>query len=143
MIVILIQLAIPLALIGAAVGGRIAHRRRSAEIERRQAAVAHIAVSPRPTHPGLGATSHGELVIGSVVVGADYIRQLVGGLRNLIGGEVRSFTPVLEQARAESSLRMLEAAQVKGAVAVVNVRVEAVRINNNASELVTYGTLVR
>ncbi|MEO0494179.1 MAG: heavy metal-binding domain-containing protein [Actinomycetota bacterium] len=142
MIIVLIQLAIPLALIGAAIGGRIAHRRRGAHIERRRAAVAHIAVSPRPAHPGLGELSNGELVIGSVVVGADYIRQLVGGLRNLIGGEVRSFTPVLDQARAESSLRMLEAANAKGAVAVVNVRFEAVRINNNASELVSYGTLV-
>ena len=56
--------------------------------------------------------------------------------------EIRSFTPVLDQARAESSLRMLEAANAKGAVGVVNVRFEAVRINNNASELLSYGTLV-
>lgn len=139
---VLIQLAIPLVLILAAAGGRVAHRRREAHIERRRADVAHIALSPRPTLPGLGEPHHGELVVGSVVMGADYIRQLVGGLRNLVGGEVRSFTPVLEQARAESSLRMLETANAKGAVGVVNVRFEAVRINNNASELLSYGTLV-
>ena len=49
---------------------------------------------------------------------------------------------LLDQARAELSLRMLEAANAKGAVGVVNVRFEAVRINNNASELLSYGTLV-
>ena len=49
---------------------------------------------------------------------------------------------VHDGARAESSLRMLEAAHAKGAVGVVNVRFEAVRINNNASELLSYGTLV-
>lgn len=75
-------------------------------------------------------------------MGADYIRQVVGTWRNVIGGEIRSFTPVLDQARAESSLRMLEAANANGAVGVVNVRFEAVRINNNASELLSYGTLV-
>lgn len=139
---VLIQLAIPLVLILAATGGRVAHRRRGAHIERRRADVAHITLSPRPTLPGLDEPRHGELVVGSVVMGADYIRQVVGAWRNVIGGEIRSFTPVLDQARAESSLRMLEAANAKGAVGVVNVRFEAVRINNNASELLSYGTLV-
>lgn len=139
---VLIQLAIPLVLILTAASGRVAHRRRGAHIERRRADVAHIILSPRPTLLGLDEPRHGELVVGSVVMGADYIRQVVGAWRNVFGGEIRSFTPVLDQARAESSLRMLEAAHAKGAVGVVNVRFEAVRINNNASELLSYGTLV-
>ena len=85
----------------------------AAHIERRRADVAHITLSPRPTLPDLDEPCYGELVVGSVVMGADYIRQVVGAWRNVIGGEIRSFTPVLDQARAESSLRMLEAANAK------------------------------
>ena len=48
---VLIQLAIPLVLILAAAGGRVAHRRRGAHIERRRADVAHITLSPVPPFP--------------------------------------------------------------------------------------------
>ena len=142
MITLVINLAIPLILIAVAVGGRIAHQRRGSAIESRQRAVAHIQVAPVPTDPSGVVPRHGELVVGAVVVGADYIRQIVAGLRSLVGGEVASYNPVLEQARAESQLRMLEAAASRNAVAVVNVRFETSRISNQASEFLAYGTLV-
>ena len=139
---VLIQLVIPLVLILTAAGGRVLIVVAGPTSNVAGPTWPTSPSPPRPTLPGLDEPRHGELVVGSVVMGADYIRQVVGAWRNVFGGEIRSFTPVLDQARAESSLRMLEAAHAKGAVGVVNVRFEAVRINNNASELLSYGTLV-
>ena len=83
------------------------------------------------------------LVRGSTVrakhIGAD----IVAGLRNLVGGEVREYAALLAGAREQALDRMVAEARGLGADAVVAVRLETSTITQAASEVVAYGTAVR
>jgi len=83
------------------------------------------------------------LVRGSTVrskhVGAD----LVAGLRNIVGGELREYAQLLAGAREQALDRMIEEARTMGADAVVAMRFETSTIRSGASEVIAYGTAVR
>lgn len=83
------------------------------------------------------------LVRGSTVrakhVGAD----LVAGLRNIVGGELREYAQLLAGAREQALDRMVEEADALGADAVVCVRFETSTIRTGTSEVIAYGTAVR
>lgn len=93
--------------------------------------------------PGRKITEHYGLVQGSTVrarhAGADF----AAGLKNLVGGELRGYTKLLEDARAEALDRMSKQAQQLGANAVINVRFATSAISQGAAELMAYGTAVR
>ena len=67
----------------------------------------------------------------------------MAGFKNLVGGELRGYTELLQEARAEATRRMLEQAQAQGANAVINVRYSTSSITAGASELFAYGTAVQ
>lgn len=93
--------------------------------------------------PGREAVEALGLVRGSTVrakhIGAD----IVAGLRNLVGGEVREYAALLAGAREQAIDRMTDEARHLGADAVVAVRMETSQIQQGASEVVCYGTAVR
>ncbi|MBN3039747.1 MAG: YbjQ family protein [Candidatus Omnitrophica bacterium] len=93
--------------------------------------------------PGKVIVEHFGLVTGSTVrarhVGAD----IAAGLKNVVGGELKGYTQLLEEARKESVSRMLRQAQQLGANAVINVRFSTSSITQGACELYVYGTAVR
>jgi uncharacterized protein YbjQ (UPF0145 family) len=132
-----------LVLVVGATAGWFGERRHLAALAEREPLVAGIMVTDlRTIPPGVQALS-GELVVGQVVLGADRGKQFVGGLRNVLGGEVRSFSKILLRARREARLRMLEDARDLGADLVVNVRFETSEIKNLAAEVLCYGTAIR
>ncbi len=123
--VLLIWLAIPVGLIvlGYAVGSR-RERRHLAELDRREAAASSIMVIDVKTlPPGMDAAG-GALVMGEVVIAADYFKSFAAGLRNLVGGELKAYQTMLNRARREARLRMVDEARTLGAELVVNVRFE-------------------
>ncbi len=69
-----------------------------------------------------------DLVSGSVVVSLDYFKRIIAGLRGIIGGRVKTYEPLLDRARREAVLRMIEDAKARGYDAVVNVRLETSRL---------------
>ena len=83
------------------------------------------------------------IVRGSTVrakhIGAD----IVAGLRNLVGGEVREYAALLGGAREQALDRLAAEAERIGADAVVAVRMETSQVAHLASEVVCYGTAVR
>lgn len=83
------------------------------------------------------------LVRGSTVrakhIGAD----IVAGLRNIVGGEVKEYASLMAGAREQALDRMLAEAEARGADAVVAVRFETSNIARGASEILAYGTAVR
>ena len=93
--------------------------------------------------PGRASAEALGLVRGSSVrakhIGAD----IVAGLRNLVGGEVREYAALLAGAREQALDRMANEARTLGADAVVGVRFETSMIQQGASEVVAYGTAVR
>ena len=88
------------------------------------------------------------LVSSSVVIGCDYFKSFLAGLRNLFGGNVSAYESVLDRGRREAVLRMREYALAQKANAVINVKVETVMLDplgtkQNPKVCVTaYGTAI-
>ena len=94
------------------------------------------------TVPGRTITQHIGLVQGSTVRAKHVGRDIMAGLKNIVGGELRGYTELLNDARQEATLRMTQDAKQRGANAVVNVRFSTSSVTAGASELYCYGTAV-
>jgi uncharacterized protein YbjQ (UPF0145 family) len=69
-------------------------------------------------------------------------KDIMAGLRTLIGGEIKEYTAMMAQSREESLLRMIEEAQELGANAVTDVRFTTSMVMSNTSEILAFGTAV-
>jgi len=83
-----------------------------------------------------------DVVYGSTVRSKHVGRDLLAGLKNIVGGELTAYTELLEESRQEAMNRMIEKAQAMGANAVVGIRFSTSNIAQGASELFVYGTAV-
>jgi uncharacterized protein YbjQ (UPF0145 family) len=93
--------------------------------------------------PGKTVVEHYGLVAGSTVRAKHVGRDLMAGLKNIVGGELKGYTELLEDARREARERMIQQAEELGANAIINVRFNTSSIAQGASELYIYGTAVR
>ncbi|MFT5395376.1 MAG: hypothetical protein ACI85N_000560 [Gammaproteobacteria bacterium] len=93
--------------------------------------------------PGKAITQHLGLVQGSTVRAKHAGRDLMAGLKNIFGGELKGYTELLHESREEAIARMTEQAQSIGANAILNIRFSTSSITQGASELFTYGTAVK
>jgi len=84
---------------------------------------------------------HG-VVSGSTVRSKHVGRDLMAGLKNVFGGELRGYTELLQESRDEAIARMKSQAKQLGANAIVNVRFSTSSVAAGASELYVYGTAV-
>ena len=145
LLVPLLQLSVPIALL--VIGGLIGRQRERAhlaELTQREQQFAHIVVTDLAAPPpGMPPAQGARMVSGNVVVASDYFKRFSASLRNLVGGEVRALTPLLERGRREARLRMLEEARAAGGNVVLNVRFETSTISLGASEIICYGTAIR
>lgn len=94
------------------------------------------------TVPEKKIIAHYGMVSGSTVRAKIFIKDIFAGFKNIIGGEIKSYTELLEEARAEAVQRMTKQAQMKGANAIINVRFSTSSVADGASELYAYGTAV-
>lgn len=92
--------------------------------------------------PGREIVKHLGIVQGNTVRAKHVGRDIMAGLKNIVGGELRGYTELLTDAREEATQRMMGEALEKGANAVVNVRFSTSSITAGASELYAYGTAV-
>jgi len=83
------------------------------------------------------------LVRGSTVQSKHIGRDIMAGLKTIVGGELKGYTELWEDAREQALLRLEENAKNLGADAVVNVRFTTSAIATNASEILAFGTAVR
>ena len=128
--------------VGAGVGGA-RERRHLRELDEREAALSHIVVTDLRTAPPGMTPAAGRMVVGEVVIASDYWKTLSASLRGLVGGEVRAYRPVMDRARREARLRMVEQAAADGARAVINVRFETSTVAVLGVEVVCSGTALR
>ncbi|UCE61116.1 MAG: YbjQ family protein [Phycisphaerales bacterium] len=82
------------------------------------------------------------LVQGNTIRAKHVGRDLMAGLKNVVGGELRGYTELLIEARRQALERMLAQAEQLGANAVVNVRFTTSAVTQGAAELYAYGTAV-
>jgi uncharacterized protein YbjQ (UPF0145 family) len=83
------------------------------------------------------------LVKGSTIRARHMGRDVMAGLRNIVGGEVKEYTVMLAQAREEALQRMVEQAEKMGANAVVGTRFATSMVMSGAAEMLAYGTAVK
>ena len=94
------------------------------------------------TVPGHRTVQHFGLVQGNTIRAKHVGRDIMAGFKNIVGGEIKSYTSLLMQARQEALERMMAQAQELGANAVVNVRLATSSVMQGAAELLAYGTAV-
>ncbi len=82
------------------------------------------------------------LVNGNIVQSKHVGRDIMAGLKTLIGGEISGYTEMLSEARDKALQRMVEAAQAQGANAIINIRFTTSAISQGMSEILVYGTAV-
>ncbi len=92
--------------------------------------------------PGKRITEVKGLVQGNTIRARNIGRDIVAGLRNIVGGEVTEYTRLMSESREQAIGRMVEQAEGMGANAVVGMRFVTSMVMQGASELLAYGTAV-
>ena len=93
--------------------------------------------------PGKNVVEFYGLVSGSTVRAKHVGKDILAGLKNIVGGELAGYTELLQDSRNEATDRMIEQANQMGANAIVNVRYATSSVAQGAAELYVYGTAVR
>ena len=83
------------------------------------------------------------IVFGSCVQTKHVGKDVRAGLRSVIGGEARSYTELMEEARRTAMQRMIEDAQKLGANAIIGMRYATAQTMVGAAELIAFGTAVK
>ena len=83
------------------------------------------------------------IVKGNTIRAKHVGKDIVAGLRQLVGGELKEYTEMLTEAREESMQRMVKEAQGLNADAIINVRYTTSQIMASAAEIMVYGTAVK
>ena len=145
---LLVSIALPILLIviGRVVGSRLERNHYKDIVERESRFKSQPALSTKEsgTHRPIRSAS---LATGSVVISIDHFKRFLSGFRMIFGGEIRSYSSLLERARREAVLRMKESEP--DAHAYINTRLETSTISNTAGnegtgtvEVLAYGTAV-
>ncbi len=100
-------------------------------------------ISNTETIPGKSIVSYYGLVSGSTVRAKHVGRDIMASFKNIVGGELKGYTELLQESRTEALDRMIAQAKSVGANAVVNVRFSTSSVAQGAAELFAYGTAVQ
>ena len=83
------------------------------------------------------------LVKGSTIQTRNVGRDITQGFKTLVGGELKAYTEMMNEARELATSRMAQEAEALGADAVVNIRFVSSSVMQGAAEVVAYGTAVK
>ena len=100
-------------------------------------------ISNTESIPGRRIVEFYGVVTGNTVRAKHVGRDIMAGLKNIVGGELKGYTELLQDSRTEATDRMVEQVQSMGAHAVVNIRFATSSISQGAAELFAYGTAVK
>lgn len=96
-----------------------------------------------PEIAGYRVTQSIGQVYGLVVRSRGLGGNIMAGLRSIVGGEIKEYTSLLEDARRHAVDRMVQNAQAMGADAILAMRFDSSEIGQSMSEIVAYGTAVK
>ena len=88
-------------------------------------------------------SSHLGIVCGSTVRAKHVGRDIMAGLKTIVGGEVSGYTEMLQESRNQATDRMISQAKAMGEDAVVNVRFTTSQVAQGMSEMLAYGNAVK
>lgn len=95
------------------------------------------------TIPGKEIVETLGLVKGEVVRSKHLGRDFMAGMKTLVGGEIKGYTEMMQEARNIATDRMIEDAKKLGADAIVGIRYGSSAVMQGASEMLAYGTAVK
>jgi uncharacterized protein YbjQ (UPF0145 family) len=99
--------------------------------------------STTETIPGRPIVESLGVVTGNVVQAKHIGRDIMAGLKSIVGGEIRGYTEMLNEARDIAVDRLVKSAEQKGADAVVGIRFSTSAIMDGSSEILVFGTAVK
>lgn len=83
------------------------------------------------------------IVCGSTIQSKNFMSDIGQGLKSIVGGELKSYTGMMEKARNQATDRMIAQAQQLGADAIIGVRYATSAIMTQAAEVLVYGTAIK
>lgn len=83
------------------------------------------------------------IVIGNTVQSKNMVKDFGAGMKSMVGGELKSYTKMLTEARDIATQRMIAQAEALGADAIVNIRYSSSAILQGAAEILASGTAVK
>ena len=83
------------------------------------------------------------LVRGTTIQSVHVGKDIVNSFKTLVGGELTSYTEMMNTARAVATKRMAEDAEAMGADAIINIRYASSQVMQGAAEIIAYGTAVK
>lgn len=83
------------------------------------------------------------MVQGSTIQSKNIGRDITQGFKTLVGGELKAYNEMMNEARALATKRMVMQAEELGADAVVNIRYASSAVMQGAAEVIAYGTAVK
>ena len=92
--------------------------------------------------PGRTISEHLGIVQGSAVRAKHIGRDIAASLKNIVGGELKGYSELLNESRSEAYHRMIQQAEAKGANAILCVRFSTTSVAQGASEILAYGSAV-
>lgn len=144
----IVAFGLPLSLLALGFfSGRHVERKHLKQLDQREARVRHLIVTNTKFIPRELGYRRAEILLGEAVIGSDYFKNFLAGLRSFFGGELKSLETLMDRARREATLRVLEVAAAQGASAVFNIRLETSNIGAMQgkkqapmAEVLVYGT---
>ncbi len=110
-------------------------RRHLQGLAQREALLGSMLVTDVRTFPQhLPGTPPPQMIVGEVVIGCDYFKAFLASWKLLFGGRVGSYQRVVDRARREAVLRVLEQARALGYNAVCNLRIESADVGGNTQQ---------
>ena len=134
-LIILAQFIVPLLFLGVAffIGNFIA-KRHDQPLKQRAEQVSHVYCSDLNQFASVNFQArHAMLICADVTLGIDHFRGFLGKLKNIFGGEVKSYQKTLDRARREAMMQLLEQTHAAVHNAIANLRMEFVDISGNAN----------
>ncbi len=127
--------------------GRYKEARHFSDLQKRETALAYITTSNIKHVPE--GMNNSVFVSGNVVVSIDYYKRILAALRGIFGGQIKSYTSLVERARREAVLRMKEQAEDFGMHHISNLKLETASVYKNSQnslgsiEIFAYGTALK
>ena len=84
-----------------------------------------------------------QVVKGSMIQSKNIGRDIGAGFKSIVGGELKGYSDMINEARSIATKRMVEEAESLGADAVINIRYASAAVMQGAAEVMVYGTAVK
>jgi uncharacterized protein YbjQ (UPF0145 family) len=105
--------------------------------------MAELIITTTPEIPGKKVAQILDIVKGSTIRARHMGRDIAASLKNIVGGEIKSYTQMISQSREEAYNRMVNEALELKADAIINVRFVTSMVMQGAAEILAYGTAVK